>query len=227
MIRQIGILACIAALLGCSENRGRPRIERAGVAVVPDSIALDSCEKLDRLAVPQRRVLLPGETVPHPHPGSWSEVKRLSLGAVSIEVPSVTTVGRTDSMFLALLDFPTCRYFCAISIALVHDSLDRSLDAYVASLRIVDSVADPDADRDRPGPPRPIGVGPDRGLIMDTPCGDCGSSDIVVRRGETVAHIDLNIDDREGYQPGVMCRLARAATTFRWIDPHATISLRP
>lgn len=222
MIRRLSVLVATAVVVGCSSRRADRHSAKADVGLAEDSIALDSCARLDRLAAPQRSVLQPGEVIPAPHPGVWTDVKRLNFGAVSIEVPTTTTLGRTDSVFVAVFNFPTCRYFCSISIALVHDSTNRSLDAYVASFRSVDTVADPDAER--PGPPRAIRVGSDRGFIMDMPCGDCGSEDLVVKRGSTIARISSSIDDREGHQPGVECRLTRVATTFRWIDPNAAIS---
>jgi hypothetical protein len=49
---------------------------------------------------------------------------------------------------------------------------------------------------------------------------------VIVRRGNTVAHIGYSLDDRDGYHPGVMCRLARVATTFRWIEEATSISTR-
>ena len=214
-----------AGLVACSGSPvDRHATEKGVSSARADTIALDSCAGLDRLAQPQARVLQPGETLPPPRPGSWTNVKHLTFGAFSIDVPTVTTMGRVDSAFAAALDFPTCRFDCSMSVALVRDSRSRSLADYVASLRIVDTAAAPDAASDVPGPARPMTVGPEDGLLMDTPCGDCGSMDLVVKRGNTIAHISTDMDDREGHAPGVMCRLVRAATTFRWLDPDARIS---
>jgi hypothetical protein len=52
--------------------------------------------------------------------------------------------------------------------------------------------------------------------MMSTPCGDCTSGEIVTKRGRTVAYIAYSIDDRDGYQPGLICRFARVASTFAW-----------
>ncbi len=208
-------LACLISLLACSTKAtdrapdGKPSL----VAAI-DSISLDSCATLDRQSHPQARVLAPGETIPAPLPGSWSEVKRLSAGPYSLVVPRTTTVARPDSTVVAIFDFPGCRFFCALNVGLVDDSLDRSLDAYVASQRVADSAADPGAVADIGPPPTPIHLGQQRGLIMDGDCGDCTERDIIVRRGRRVAHIGLSIDDRDGYQPGIMCRMTRVATTF-------------
>lgn len=218
------VLSIATVIAGCS---GRPSDRRLGRTVDPpatDSISLDSCASLDRLGRPQGRVLAPGETVPAPRAGSWTAVKPLSVGAFQIAIPTVTTVSRPDSMSIAVFDFPNCRYFCAINITLVHDSTHRSLDDYVTSLRAVDTTGDPDAARDRPGLPRPIRIGPDRAFAMDVPCGDCTVVDVVVKRSNTIAHLSSSIDDGEGYQPGLMCRLTRVAATFQWLDPNAAIS---
>ena len=223
VIRRLTALLACAVIVGCSTRPDRRPVQADGETAA-DSIPLDSCAKLDQLGTPQARVLQPGEVIPGPQPGSWADVKRVAFGAFSIEVPAVTTLGRIDSAFVSVVDFPTCRYFCGINVDLVHDSVYTSLDAYVAHWRDLDTVGDPDAERS--GPPRPIRVGPDRGLVMETPCGDCGSEDLIVKRGNTVAHISFSMDDREGNQPGVRCRLTRAATTFRWIDPRAGISVR-
>jgi hypothetical protein len=223
-----GLLAIACALsFGCSgHSTDRSTARRSSVAVGADSIPLDSCVALDRLARPQNRVFEPGDSLPPPHPGSWTAVKRLSLGAFSIEPPAGTTLGRRDSLFVAVLDFPTCRYFCALDITLIRDSISRSLDDYVASLRVVDTAKNADAADWIPGPPRSVALGSDRGLAMETPCGDCTSAQVIVRRGNTVAHIGYSLDDRDGYHPGVMCRLARVATTFRWIEGATSISTR-
>jgi hypothetical protein len=61
---------------------------------------------------------------------------------------------------------------------------------------------------------------------METTCGDCTSGQVVVKRGFDVAHIGYSLDDRDGYHPGVMCRLARVATTFRWMERADTMSTR-
>ena len=218
------ISAAFVGCRGCSIDRPSGQTDVGRVAI--DSIALDSCAGLDRLGRPPVRILEPGEVIPPPHPGSWTDVKRLRLGALSMDVPAGTMFGRTDSAFVALFEFPTCRYLCSVSIALTHDTADRSLDAYVEGLRTLDTIADPDAERDRPGPPRAIRVGPERGLLMEIPCGGCGTTDLVIKQGRTVARISSSVDDREGFQPALMCRLVRATATVRWLNPNANISTR-
>jgi hypothetical protein len=37
-----------------------------------------------------------------------------------------------------------------------------------------------------------------------------------VARADTVAEIMYSIDDREGYNPGLACRMARVAQSFQW-----------
>jgi hypothetical protein len=60
-------------------------------------------------------------------------------------------------------------------------------------------------------------MGSDRGELMELPCGDCNSAEILVARGRRTAILEFSIDDRDGYQPGIMCRMARVASSYRWI----------
>jgi hypothetical protein len=60
-------------------------------------------------------------------------------------------------------------------------------------------------------------MGSDRGALIDVFCGDCNSAEIMVSRGQRTAILEFSIDDRDGYQPGIMCRLARVASSYRWI----------
>jgi hypothetical protein len=60
-------------------------------------------------------------------------------------------------------------------------------------------------------------MGRDRGELRDVPCGDCNSAEVVLQRGQRLVLLEFSLDDREGYQPGIMCRLARVASTYRWV----------
>jgi hypothetical protein len=140
------------------------------------------------------------------------------LDSFQFTVPTVA-IARSDASHGAyyISELPGCRYFCGLEVNFVHDSIDRSLDDYAASLRVVDTARNPDDEMWRPGPARPIRLTRSDGLIMETPCGDCTSGQILAKRGRTVAHIGYSLDDRDGSQPGMMCRLARAASTFDWL----------
>ena len=48
---------------------------------------------------------------------------------------------------------------------------------------------------------------------------DVRAGEIVAIRNRTVAHLAYNLDDRNGYQPGLVCRVVRAASTFHWNRP--------
>jgi hypothetical protein len=209
----VGALALGFVAVACSSSE---KPDSRSHDIRAELVRLDSCTTLDSAARPQDRVLEAGETVPLPHPGTWETVKRVSLDSFSIEVPTVATVSAAnahDSHWISGL--PGCRYSCGMEIILERDSVSRSLDQYVASLRVVDTTTNPDAADWVPGPPRVISVGGERGLIMETSCGDCMSGQAVVKRGRTIAHIMYSLDVRD-YQPGLMCRMARIATTFQW-----------
>ena len=157
MIRRLTALLACAVIVGCSTRPDRRPVQADGETAA-DSIPLDSCAKLDQLGTPQARVLQPGEDIPGPQPGSWADVKRVAFGAFSIEVPAVTTLGRIDSAFVSVVDFPTCRYFCGINATWFMIRSTHLSTWYVAHWRDLDTVGDPDAERS--GPPRPIRVGP-------------------------------------------------------------------
>lgn len=188
-------------------------------ATPADSFSLDSCARLDAQARPQQRVREPGETdeaVPAPSPGAWSETRRVALDGFSIEVPTVTSVGHNvDTGHVVISDLPGCAHFCIVEIMTEPDSAGAGLDAWIARVRTSDPT-DPEAGDWVPGPPQPIRLGPDRGALMEVPCGDCGESEIVTERGGRIAVIDFSISDPVGYQPGLTCRLTRVAASFRW-----------
>src|SRR5206468_213457 len=141
----------------------------------------------DTLAHGQNSALAPGESIPPRHPGSWSETRRVSAGAFTLDVPKLTAIGRTDSAHVAMFGFPDCRFFCSLSVTLVQDSAHRWLDASVAGLRPGGGQPGADVDSDGPGPPHPLHVGQEPAVIMDMSCGDCTSREVVTRRGRRVA----------------------------------------
>jgi hypothetical protein len=184
---------------------------------MPDTLALDSCVRLDREGRAQNAEPVVGERVPAPNAGSWNAVKRVTGNGFSIEVPTVTVRDSTHGSY-SITGFPGCRYFCSLDVALEIGAARETVDQYVARLRIIDTVNNPDAADWIPGPPRVVSVQGERGLMMETPCGDCTAGEIVIARETHVARISYNLDDREGDQPGLMCRLARTAASFRWQD---------
>ena len=204
----------LAVAISCSQTSHDQ--SALAIATARDTISLDSCASLDANGAPQNRVLEPGETIPPAHAGSWAATKRVVRDSFQLEVPSVANVGFKDGQGTYwVADLPGCRYFCVLGITFQTDSIDRSLDQYVASLRVVDTGKD--ADPEIPGPPHSIRLAKSDALIMSTPCGDCTSGQIVTKRGRTVAYIGYSLDDRDGYQPGLLCRFARVASTFAWL----------
>jgi hypothetical protein len=50
---------------------------------------------------------------------------------------------------------------------------------------------------------------------MDGDCGDCIAYAITTTFGTERVWVDLSMDDMDGYQPGIVCRLIRSAVTIR------------
>jgi len=213
LARALAMTAACLLFAACSRAEHQRAIETAAKG---DTISLDSCAKLDEKAYPQSRVLEPGEVIPPPSPGSWTTEKRVTIDSTELVIPVVAKVSTGDAHTYYVSDLPGCSYFCAVAVTFVTDSLDRTLVEYRATLRNVDLIKDPDAAMGVPGPSRPIRLARSDGLIMETPCGDCNSEQILTKHGRTIASIAFSLDDREGFQPGLMCRLARVASSFAW-----------
>jgi hypothetical protein len=194
-----------------------PRISESS-RMASDTISLDSCARLDRESRPMNAVHEPYEDIPKPHPGSWKSVKRIVRDGFSLEVPMVATFGAAGSEgAYAITGFPGCRYYCDITVSLESVAPTMTLDQYVAKRRLVDTTTNPDAADWIPGPPREISVHGERGLLMEIPCGDCTGGEIVTLHDAKIMSINYTLDDREGQQPGLECRLTRVATTFEWL----------
>lgn len=182
-----------------------------------DSIPLDSCARLDAAARPQNRVREAGDVDPIPTAGSWTETIEVHDSAGRLSVPKAATVEYRPNPHYSMVvrALPGCRYSCSVSVAYGTD-LRPSLSVPTDSAPAADSTS-VDADDWQPGPARPILMGSDRGQMMELPCGDCNSAEILLTRGQRRAILEFSIDDRDGYQPGIMCRMARVASSYRWI----------
>jgi hypothetical protein len=99
------LIAAAAALAACDRTRSEPPPRQAPARIASaaaDSIALDSCARLDAQARPQQRAAESAHADPPPHPGSWTATKRLTFDGFSIDVPAVVTLaaaghrGRSD-----------------------------------------------------------------------------------------------------------------------------------
>jgi hypothetical protein len=210
-------LALCVILFGCttrSTDSGAAAKSKTATAV--DSISLDSCVRLDRSASRQSIGLESGDTLPERHPGSWSVTRRVESHLFDIDIPAASQSKPVDPDGIEISSLPLCRFFCDLTVSFSADS--TSLDAYVARMRIVDTTDNPDAADWIPGPPRELTIHGQRALYMDRPCGDCTSGYVMLWRKGAVATLEYSIDDREGDQPGLVCRLLRVAYTFRWRD---------
>jgi hypothetical protein len=175
----------------------------------------DSCAKHDAAARTQQSM----DTTPLPprQGGSWTVTRRVRLDEFSLGIPVVARARSRDAHGAYWVDsLPGCRFFCALEITFARDSTTGSLESYIAARRMVDTTSNPDAADGQPGPPRYVTFGTQRAALMETRCGDCTSGEVLFFRAGQVARLAWSIDDREGFQPGLVCRLQRMASTFEW-----------
>jgi hypothetical protein len=181
------------------------------------AVSLDSCERIDAQARAQLRVFAPGESLPPPHPGSWTATKPVDIEDLRLDVPLGVEVNPPNREHVhALWDFPGCRFACSLSVLAISDSGHAGLDHYLGQLHSVSDAEPGDETSDVPGPSRFLTIDHERAAYMDTPCGDCTSALIVTIHAGRIFNFNLTLDDQEGYQPGLMCRLARVVASARW-----------
>lgn len=152
------------------------------------------------------------------HPGSWRATKRFGGKEFSLLIPAVATMAfqKNDQQYW-ITGLPQCHYFCALTVRLSDKRAALGLDSVVAQRRFEDSANnDPDLTAYEPGPATRLTIGDAPALLLEANCGDCTGGTVFVARGARVGAIEYNVDDREGYQPALVCRLVAIAKTFRW-----------
>jgi len=117
----------------------------------------------------------------------------------------------SDGVFW-VVGFPDCQHVCVVEVRLVDDTIPRTLESFVASVRAEDSaVYDP-------GPARRI-MGNEPGLVVAENCGDCMGAFVFYKGAATIARVEIAVDDREAHQEQLMAHLVKVAQTFRWATP--------
>ena len=208
------VLAFCLILCACQARKERDNgTAKANGAPSADSIGLDSCARLDLDATPQNVAAEVREPLPVPRSGSWRATKRVVFAQFSIDIPNVSAARPLDAA-IEIDSFPSCRFFCDLTIQVFRDT--TTLDAYVARMRVVDTTNNPDGADWAPGLPHELRMNGLRAVYMARPCGDCTSGFIVLSRSGSIAEMEYSLDDREGTQPGIECRIMRVASTFRW-----------
>jgi hypothetical protein len=115
-----------------------------------------------------------------------------------------------------VVGFPACTYICALEVRFEDDTIARTLESFVASVRAQDSAEnDPDVRAYDPGPARRL-MGNEPGLVVAENCGDCTGAFVFYKGWGTIARIEITIDDREAHQAELMTHLLKVAQTFRW-----------
>jgi hypothetical protein len=215
-IAVLAALCVVAAVVACGDAQRTAALasHRSPAAM---TLPLDSCERLDAQAHAQLRVFAPGESLPAPHVGSWVSTTTVDVDGLRLDVPLGVQVNPPNSEHVyALLGFPTCRFECMLTVRVTTDSSHRGLDAELAPLHTHPASSPDNEPPDPPGPPQFLTIGSERAAYMATPCGDCTSALLVAAHAGRIAHFDLTLDDQEGYQPGLLCRLARVAASAQW-----------
>jgi hypothetical protein len=191
LVRLVGlpILALVAGLGAC-KGRPQPPVGRAHKA----------------------------NSVPQPHPGSWTDTRLVRGPGFALLVPAVATaeLHAADSIFW-ITDLPACRYFCAIEITRRPNPTGVPLKEFVMRLRAADSTENNrDLTAFQPGPLSVVQVGDQEGFLVQANCGDCTGASLFVSRGAAIAEIAYSIDDREVEEKSLANALLGVARTFHW-----------
>ena len=211
----IVVLAAAMVLSACTPRDEPRKTATATARGLPAVGATDSCAGYDKAARPQQTAEM--TALPPARAGSWTVTRKITLDSFSLEIPEVARIHPRDAHGVYWVDsLPDCRFFCALEITFERDSTTQSLESYIAARRTVDTTGNPDAADWQPGPPRYVSFGGRRAAVMETACGDCASGEVLFSQSGAVARLAWNIDDREGFQPGLACRLEKVAGTFQW-----------
>lgn len=109
--RMVGVGMIALVLASSPGDATHSANERDSFVAVADTIGLGSCASLDRHARAPKGMPEPGDTVPPPNPGSWTDIKRVALDSFSIEVPRVAAVRHRNARDSYLItNLPTCRW---------------------------------------------------------------------------------------------------------------------
>jgi hypothetical protein len=209
-------LVVLTLLAGCAGLKQPPIT--TDFPIITGEVPLDSCVARDKFAIIQPLdASRPNDTLDSPHPGSWTDLQVVGTDRYTLTIPAVAIWQRShEEGVWSANDFPLCRYWCSVSVTIEPDSTGGGVAGSVTRIRADYSPIESENLIGSPGPSIPIRVGPLKGTRLDMPCGDCGSIYILAGRGKELARIEINIDDREGFTPGLTCRLLRVAQSFRF-----------
>jgi len=212
----VSLSVAVVAVGACKPSQSRAASDEQRVASA--AVSSDSCDAFLKLAKPQKRAGATDTTLPPPHAGSWTATKVVGARNFTLLIPAVATIEfhKNDQQYW-ITDLPQCRYFCALTIQLGDKRATLALDSFVAHLRSADSADhDPDMTGYATGPATRLTIANEPAVLVEANCGDCSAGTLFMARGASVASVEYNVDDREGYQPALVCRLVAIAKTFRW-----------
>jgi hypothetical protein len=159
-----------------------------------------------------------------PFPGSWTPTTVYQDSLFSIEYPASATIEHQPPATyyspsypqLVIGPLPECRWRCELRIMVHRDSTRDPLARIVAQTRAPKTR---DEEGMAEGPQSLIDsmpFGPDRAVHFTNYCGDCGDYEFMTTHSPWVATIRYTLDDREGYNPALLARIAAVVRTFRW-----------
>src|SRR6476469_9524770 len=148
-------LSLAISLIACSTSE-RTEEHQPIILATADTISLESCARLDRGAIPvDSSIFFPDQPLPPVRRGEWDDIKRIKADRFTIDVPDVASVVRRKSDGAYFInDFPGCRGNCDITIVLKSESGSRSLDDYIATLALWDTLKRRAPIDGRPIPPQ-------------------------------------------------------------------------
>jgi hypothetical protein len=159
-----------------------------------------------------------------PYPGSWTPTAVHQDSLFTIDYPASAKIeqrppepryGRPNHE-LIIGPLPECKWDCRMTIVVRRDSTHDVLARLVAAVRKPEPLNDDEMAEGRESVIDSIPFGPDPAVHFSDYCGDCNKYEFVTTHYPWVATIDYALDDREGYSPALLARIASVARTFRW-----------
>ena len=158
-----------------------------------------------------------------PHGGAWTPTQLYHGDGWTIEYPASARAEWREARYsepreLIISELPECTYPCIVTVIVRVDSAADTVASRKAAADTTGTNADNEDDDDESRVIDTLDVGGSRGILYETYCGDCASRLLVVRRGNKVAGIDYNLDDRHPYDPALLERLEAILRSFRWTE---------
>jgi hypothetical protein len=161
-----------------------------------------------------------------PHGGAWTPTQRYHGDGWTIEYPASARAEWREASYsspprLIISELPKCSYPCIVTVSVHVDSTAAVVDTVASGNTAADTTRGNAGDEDDDDEFRvldTLDVEDSRGVLYEPYCGDCAGRLLLVRRGNKVAAIDYNSDDRNPYDPALLERLEAILRSFRWTE---------